>query len=46
MKDLTQSFSFLDLMQLENYHIYLKLKIDGMPCEPLSEVTLKSSELM
>jgi hypothetical protein len=27
-------------MQLENYHIYLKLMIDGMPSKPFSAVTL------
>ena len=28
-------------MQLENYYIYLKLMIDGMPSKPFSTVTLK-----
>src|SRR6202051_494729 len=33
-------FETLDLMQLENHHIYLKLMIDGMPSKPFSAVTL------
>jgi type IV secretory pathway TraG/TraD family ATPase VirD4 len=33
-------FEALDLMQLENHHIYLKLMIDGMPSKPFSAVTL------
>jgi hypothetical protein len=35
-------FEPLDLMQLENHHIYLKLMIDGMPSKPFSAVTLKT----
>jgi hypothetical protein len=27
-------FEELDLMELENHHIYLKLMIDGMPRKP------------
>jgi hypothetical protein len=34
-------FAELDLMQLENYHIYLKLMIDGMPSKPFSAATLR-----
>jgi type IV secretory pathway TraG/TraD family ATPase VirD4 len=33
-------FEELDLMQLENHHIYLKLMIDGMPSKPFSAITL------
>jgi len=33
-------FEALDLMQLENHHIYLKLMIDGMPSKPFSAMTL------
>jgi hypothetical protein len=33
-------FGETDLMQLENYHLYLKLMIDGMPSFPFSAVTL------
>ena len=45
-KEFQARFEPLDLMQLENYHIYLKLMIDGMPSRPFSAVTLKSSELI
>jgi hypothetical protein len=34
-----------DVINLENYRIYLKLLIDGMPSWPFSAHTLKSSEL-
>src|SRR5258708_990768 len=33
-------FEPIDLMQLPNYHIYLKLMIDGMPSKPFSAGTL------
>ncbi len=33
-------FVEIDLMQLENHHIYLKLMIDGMPSLPFSAKTL------
>ena len=33
-------FEQIDLLQLENYHIYLKLMIDGMPSKPFSAETL------
>jgi type IV secretory pathway TraG/TraD family ATPase VirD4 len=33
-------FEAIDLMQLENHHVYLKLMIDGMPSKPFSAVTL------
>jgi type IV secretory pathway TraG/TraD family ATPase VirD4 len=35
-------FEPIDLMQLENRHIYLKLMIDGMPSKPFSAVTLNA----
>ena len=35
-------FETIDLLQLENQHIYLKLMIDGMPSKPFSAVTLPS----
>ena len=36
-------FEEIDLLQLENHHIYLKLMIDGMPSKPFSAVTLSAS---
>jgi type IV secretory pathway TraG/TraD family ATPase VirD4 len=39
-KEFQARFEPIDLMQLENYHIYLKLMIDGMPSKPFSSVTI------
>jgi len=36
-------FQQIDLMQLPNYRIYLKLMIDGMPSKPFSARTLRPS---
>lgn len=36
------AFSELDLMQLENHHVYLKLMIDGMPSLPFSATALQA----
>jgi hypothetical protein len=36
-------FEEIDLVQLENHHICLKLMIDSMPSKPFSAVTLKPS---
>ncbi len=33
-------FEEIDLLQLPNHHIYLRLMIDGMPSKPFSAVTL------
>lgn len=33
-------FEQLDLLQLENHHVYLKLMIDGMPSQPFSATTI------
>ena len=35
-------FSATDLTHLPNYHIYLKLMIDGMPSSPFSAITLRT----
>ena len=34
------TFAPLDLLRLENHHIYLKLMIDGMPSKPFSAITV------
>jgi hypothetical protein len=34
----------IDLMQLPNYRIYLKLMIDGMPSKPFSAATLNPAD--
>jgi hypothetical protein len=36
-------FSLADLTSLPNYHIYLKVMIDGVPSRPFSATTLLSS---
>jgi hypothetical protein len=38
-------FNQTDLVNLPNYHIYLKLMIDGAPSQPFSAVTIQPSEL-
>jgi len=39
-REFQDRFEEIDLLQLENYHIYLKLMIDGMPSKPFSAATL------
>ncbi|MCW2114421.1 type IV secretory system conjugative DNA transfer family protein [Bradyrhizobium elkanii] len=39
-REFQERFDEVDLLQLPNYHIYLKLMIDGMPSKPFSAVTL------
>jgi hypothetical protein len=38
-------FGQIDLSNLPNHHIYLKLMIDGAPSQPFSAVTIQLSEL-
>jgi type IV secretory pathway TraG/TraD family ATPase VirD4 len=38
-REFTNVFEEIDLVQLPNYHIYLKLMIDGTPSMPFSAVT-------
>lgn len=40
-REFVERFKHIDLMQLPNYHVYLKLMIDGMPSKPFSAVTLE-----
>ena len=44
-REFQPKFESTDLMNLPNYHIYLKLMIDGAPSQPFSAVTLRPSEL-
>ena len=37
-------FGMEDLLSLPNYHIYLKLMIDGMPSKPFSATTLEPAQ--
>ncbi len=39
-RELENRFDTLDLIRLENHHIYLKLMIDGMPSTPFSAKTI------
>ena len=40
VQEFVEQFEQIDLMQLPNYRIYLKLMIDGMPPKPFSAETL------
>jgi type IV secretory pathway TraG/TraD family ATPase VirD4 len=42
-RELQPKFDELDLLQLPNFKIYLKLMIDGTPSKPFSATTLKPS---
>ncbi len=42
-REFVQRFEPIDLMNLENHHIYLRLMIDGAPSKPFSAVTLHPS---
>jgi type IV secretory pathway TraG/TraD family ATPase VirD4 len=41
-KEFQPRFEPVDLIQLPNYHVYLKLMIDGMPSKPFSAITIRS----
>jgi type IV secretory pathway TraG/TraD family ATPase VirD4 len=41
VREFEERFETSDLLRLENYHIYLKLMIDGMPSKPFSAQTLR-----
>ena len=41
VREFVEQFEQIDLMQLPNYRIYLKLMIDGMPSKPFSAATLE-----
>jgi hypothetical protein len=44
-KEFYPDFSIKDLISLPNYHIYLKLMINGMISDPFSAVTLQPHPL-
>jgi hypothetical protein len=44
MREFVERVEQIDLMQLPNYRIYLKLMIDGMPSRPFSALTLDPQE--
>jgi hypothetical protein len=39
-KEMLPSFQLQDFINLPNYHIYLKLMIDGVPNKPFSAITI------
>jgi hypothetical protein len=39
-REFEERFEQSDLLRLENFHIYLKLMIDGMPSKPFSARTI------
>jgi hypothetical protein len=41
VREFNERFENLDLLQLPNYHVYLKLMIDGTPSNPFSATTLE-----
>lgn len=43
-KEFAPKFTPLDLINLANYDIYLKLMIDGMPSQPFSATTIRSQD--
>jgi|SRR5450759_971936 len=40
VREFHEKFAEIDLLQLPNYRIYLKLMIDGIPSKPFSALTL------
>ena len=44
-REFVERFEQIDMMQLPNYRIYLKLMIDGMPSMPFSAMTLQPESL-
>ena len=44
-REFAPEFSTTDLIGLHNYHIYLRLMIDGTPSRPFSAVTLRPDDL-
>lgn len=43
-KEFYPDFDVVDIINLQNYNIYLKLMIDGTPSQPFSAVTIKWTE--
>jgi type IV secretory pathway TraG/TraD family ATPase VirD4 len=43
VREFHERFAEIDFLQLPNYHVYLKLMIDGTPSTPFSAVTLEPS---
>jgi hypothetical protein len=45
-RELLPTFSTQDLVNLPNYHVYLRLMIDGAPSKPFSAVTVPPEEVL
>ncbi len=45
-KEFQPKFNTTDLLNLPNYHIYLKLMIDGAPSQPFSATTILPQEVL
>ena len=45
-REFLPTFSTQDLVNLPNYHVYLKLMIDGAPSKPFSAVTVTPDEVL
>src|SRR5205807_9646802 len=45
VREFHERFGEIDLLQLPNYRIYLKLMIDGTPSKPFSALTLEPATL-
>jgi hypothetical protein len=45
IREFNGRFEEIDLLQLPNYHIYIKLMIDGTPSTPFSALTLSHADL-
>lgn len=43
-REFEPAFKTVDLLNLENYNIYLRLMIDGMPSKPFSATTLRPEQ--
>jgi hypothetical protein len=43
-REFTSQLDEIDLVQLPNYRIYLKLMVDGSPSKPFSAITLAPKE--
>ena len=45
-REMLPTFATEDLVGLPNYHIYLKLMIDGAPSKPFSAITIEPGEVI
>ncbi len=43
-KEMQPNFGIIDLINLPNFTIYLRLMIDGVPSQPFSAITIKEND--